>query len=78
MSRSKRRTPITGNSMAESEKQDKRIANRTLRAHVRTAMAGCAELMPDIREISDRWVMDKDGRHWFDPQTRTGQKMMRK
>lgn len=65
MSRSYRHTPIHSMTTARSEKEDKRIANRKLRAAVRTAMAARKEIMPDLRDVSDPWSMAKDGKVWW-------------
>lgn len=65
MSRSKRRTPIFGNTTADSEKQDKRLANRRLRARERVAAASGFELEPSLRDVSDVWAFDKDGKRYW-------------
>lgn len=71
MSRSHRHTPIFGHSSSSSEKQDKRIWHSRLRAQERTALTTrCpAELegtvLPDVKDASNPWSMDKDGRHWW-------------
>jgi hypothetical protein len=65
MSRSKRRTPIFGMTLAESEKADKRIANRRLRAHERVAFASGREVIPGIRDVSSTWTFAKDGRQYW-------------
>lgn len=44
MSRSFKKSPISGNSFAESEKQGKRIANRTHRSAFRTALTSAGRL----------------------------------
>ena len=68
MSRSRRKTPICGITTAESEKQDKRIANRRLRRKVRAALAVEPEgVLPALREVSSVWTFDKDGKMRFDP-----------
>jgi len=68
MSRSRRKTPICGITTAQSEKQDKRIANRRLRCRVRSALRGDPDaLLPLLREVSDPWLMDKDGKMLLDP-----------
>jgi hypothetical protein len=68
MSRSRRRTPICGIATADSEKRDKRIANRKLRRKARVATRVDAEgEMPARREVSNPWCMDKDGKTRFDP-----------
>lgn len=69
MSRSRRKTPVDGMTTARSEKQDKRLYNRRYRrvtkqmVHVEPER----ELLPHLREYSDPWGMDKDGKHRFDP-----------
>jgi hypothetical protein len=65
MSRSRRKTPIFGMTTAETEKRDKRIANRRLRAHERVAMASGAEIVPGIRDVSSVWTFDKDGKRYW-------------
>jgi len=69
MSRSKKRTPIGGITTARSEKQDKRLYNRRYRRACKQLLHTTpeCELMPHLRECSDPWVMDKDGKIWFDP-----------
>lgn len=65
MSRSYKKTPITGMSLSGSEKQDKRIANRSLRRKVRSLIDfedGC-DLQ--VRDVSDVWCFSKDGRQWL-------------
>ena len=58
-----------GITSARSEKQDKRRYNRRYRhvckqaLHVNAAL----ELLPHLREYSNPWSMDKDGKYWFDP-----------
>ena len=69
MSKSKKKTSIGGITGARSEKQDKRLYNRRYRhickqvLHVYPA----SELLPHLREYSNPWCMDKDGKRWFDP-----------
>jgi hypothetical protein len=68
MSRSRRKTPICGITTAESEKKDKRIANRKLRRRVRAALHADPDApLPLLREVSDPWLMDKDGKMLIDP-----------
>jgi hypothetical protein len=51
---------------ARSEKEDKRIANRTLRAACRIALVNCQDydglVMPVLREVSNVWSFAKDGK----------------
>ncbi|MEL7363701.1 MAG: hypothetical protein AAFN13_16615 [Bacteroidota bacterium] len=72
MSRSRKKTPISGITTATSEKYDKRLANRRLRRRVRQHLAtghiDSADL-PLLREVSNVWAMDKDGKLYFDPAT---------
>lgn len=65
MSKSRKRTPICGITTVESEKQDKLIAHRKLRAAVRVALASDHEVMPELREVSDVWTFGKDGKMWY-------------
>lgn len=56
--------------MGRSEKADKRLANRTLRARVRAQLTthGDECPLPILREVSDPWCMSKDRKLRFDPQ----------
>ena len=69
MSRSRRHTPIIGMTVADSEKQDKRLANRALRRLARVTLAIYGEeveVMPVIRDVSNVWAFEKDGRQYLD------------
>ena len=77
MSRSKRKTPIMGFTTAKSEKKDKRINNRKLRRKTKVAMLSEKEILPIMKEVSDPWMMQKDGKQKFDPNLHGG-KWMRK
>jgi hypothetical protein len=68
MSRSKRKTPIAAVTMATSEKQDKRHANKSLRLAAKTELQkkDSDELtLPMLREVSNVWDMKKEGRLYF-------------
>jgi len=69
MSSSRKKTPIGGTTTARSEKQEKRLAIRKARRHVRVALAAdsARDVLPHLREISNVWTMAKDGKHYFDP-----------
>jgi hypothetical protein len=69
VSRSRRNTPICPVTTSESEKDDKRLANRALRRRTKQKLAvePEAEVLPVLREVSDPWSMDKDGKMRFDP-----------
>lgn len=60
MSRSYRKTPITGIAVCDSEKDDKRRAHRRRRAAERSHGR-----FVDLREVSDVWDMGKDGKAWW-------------
>lgn len=79
MARSKRKTPIcsiTISGFNGSEKDDKRIANRKAR---RKNNSTVNRMLIDIEttndiifvdkliEVSDIWMMNKDGKHLFNP-----------
>ena len=68
VSRSRKKRPISGITLADSEKQDKRLANRKLRRRVNQTLAVDpeADVLPLLREVSDPWTMAKDGKYWFD------------
>lgn len=70
MSRSRRKSPICGNTTARSEKYDKRKNNRRIRRAVKMAIHDDPEpsTLPDDRELSDPWLMKKDGKSRFDPE----------
>lgn len=65
MARSRKKTPIAGITTAVSEKQDKRLANRRLRIAVRHAISVDDEVIPLLREVSNLWSFDKDGKRWI-------------
>jgi len=64
MSRSRKYTPIGAITTATSEKRDKQLANRRLRAALRSAVALGADVLPEMRDVSDPWTFDKDGKTW--------------
>lgn len=67
MSRSMRKTPIVGFTTADSEKTDKRVANRRLRRRVRQLLDEHSDVLPHVREVFNAHDMSKDGKGWFDP-----------
>lgn len=70
MSRSRRKTPISGITTAESEKQDKQIANRRER-HRNRQILGCFlddTLLMHRKQAGNPWLMEKDGKAFFDPE----------
>ena len=64
MTRSYRHTPIAGNTIADSEKGDKRVANRRLRRRTVVALQREKEVLPLLREVSDVYNFAKDGKRW--------------
>ena len=73
MSRSRRKTPITGISAADSEKAEKAANHRRERRRVRQVLGAEpeADVLPHTRELSNPWLMSKDGKvyraGWKDP-----------
>lgn len=69
MSHSKRKTPVRGVTTCESEKSDKAAAHRRIRRSVAVALHvdATAEVLPHEKELSNPWLMGKDGKHRFDP-----------
>lgn len=68
MSNSKKKTPITGNTRSESEKDDKRRANRKMRRKMRCTnidLSDCDLLTPIKEEYSDAWSFAKDGKRYI-------------
>jgi hypothetical protein len=75
MSRSRRHTPITGITKAESDTRDQVLAHRRQRRRVRTALAsGCVEVATR-RKAGDVWSVATDGQPRVDP--RRWPKLMR-
>lgn len=69
MSRSRRKTPVIGNTSAESEKEDKQMYNRRFRHAFKQFLiiADDSKPEPSLRELSNPWSMDKDRKNRFDP-----------
>ena len=61
MSRSFRKTPLIGQTKCESEKQDKRKANRLFRRISKIATNNYGHLPVHVKEVSDVWKFGKDG-----------------
>ena len=68
MSRSRKRTSISGISTSVSEKQDKRLYNRRYRRYCNIFLRTSDEdaCFPILKEHSNVWAMAKDGKRWFD------------
>lgn len=70
MSRSRRKTPITGNTTAESEKYDKRLANRAFRAKMKSALKKEKEPLKNKLESGySTWDFAKDGKQYLHKET---------
>lgn len=66
MSRSRKKNPICGNCDSDSEKKDKRLANRRLRRVINSSDLVVDDVLPEMREVSNVASFDKDGKHWFE------------
>jgi hypothetical protein len=66
MSRSRRKNPFRGLG-GNSEKWDKRKNNRRLRRKCQQAIRDGKDILPLMREVSDQWLMNKDGKVRLDP-----------
>lgn len=69
MSRSYKKTPRFPTTCAESEKDDKRFANRKLRRSTNMKLAQIEDddsidelVFPELREVSEVWTFSKDGK----------------
>jgi hypothetical protein len=67
VTRSRKRTPIGGIVSARSEKDDKRAYHRRERRRVREVLATTPEpdSLPHRKELSDPWIMAKDGKRFL-------------
>jgi hypothetical protein len=66
MSRSRRKTPITGMTTAASDTRGKVLAHRRQRRRVRTALASGRIDVATRRKAGDIWSFAKDGKRRFD------------
>ena len=64
MSRSKKKTKIQEITTAKSEKENKREANRKLRRIVKQKVNSGKTELPELREVSNVWSFDKDGKRY--------------
>jgi hypothetical protein len=70
MSRSRKKTPITGITTATSEKDDKRKANRIFRRVTKVQIKKGDTPFIDIKEVSNVWSFDKDGKQFLQKPTK--------
>ena len=75
MSRSKKKTKIQGIASTESEKEDKRDANRKFRRKTKQEVKKGDEQLSELREVSNVWSFGKDGKKY---QSDLSDKEMRK
>ena len=84
MSRSRRHNPIHGTTTSESEKKDKRLANRKFRAITKDLLRHPEKDFDDVvfpghlNEVSEIWSFDKDGKTRIDKDSPYYERMMRK
>ena len=65
MSNSKKKTKIRGITGADSEKEEKRDANRKYRRIVKQKVKLGSEDLPNKRETSNVWAFSKDGKRYY-------------
>lgn len=71
MSRSKKKTPKIGTTNADTEKESKRKANRKFRRTSKIGLKKSKDVLPKkIREVSDVWAFDKDGKRYLKSPTK--------
>ena len=64
MSRSKKKFKISGITTAKSEKENKQEANRKHRRIIKQKVKSKEAELPSIREVSNVWNFDKDGKRY--------------
>lgn len=64
MSRSEKKTKIRGITGAKSEKENKQDANRKYRRIVKQKVKSNKSDLPEIKEVSNVWSFDKDGKRY--------------
>jgi hypothetical protein len=66
MSRTRKKTKVKGITTAESEKENKQEANRKLRRNTKKQIKKNPNILPELREVSDKQGFNKDGKI-YDP-----------
>ncbi|ARN71168.1 hypothetical protein BST91_05640 [Nonlabens tegetincola] len=64
MSRSIKKTKIHGITSAKSEKENKQDANRKFRRIIKQKVKADKTELPKLREISNVWSFNKDGKYY--------------
>lgn len=70
MSRSRKKTPKRGITSADSEKEDKRKANRLFRRVTKVQLKKGKDLFVEMNEVSNVWSFDKDGKQYLKKPTK--------
>lgn len=70
MSRSRRKTPKKGITGAETEKENKREANRKYRRVTKIQVKKGDSELPAVKETSNVWSFDKDGKQFLKKPTK--------
>lgn len=65
MSRSKKKTPIIGNTTAPSEKIDKVFFHRRSRRYIKQQLKITDDPIDNEHKRSGSWIFDKDGKHYL-------------
>ncbi len=65
MKKSIKKTKISGITTSESEKAEKREANRKYRRTVKQKVKLGNDEFPKIRELSNVWCFSKDGKRYY-------------
>lgn len=65
MTRSYRHSKVIGTAKCRSERWDKKIWHSKFRAKIHTLLASGKEADVDIKEVSDPWSMNKDGKNYW-------------
>ena len=76
MSRSRKKNPFSGH--GDREKWDKRKNNRRLRRKAKVALEQDKEILPIMKEVSNPWNMNKDGKSRLNKDSDWYEKEMRK
>jgi len=70
MSRSTKKTPKSGITTAETEKENKRLANRKFRRVTKLQVKKGSDEPSLTRELSNVWSFDKDGKQFLKKPTK--------
>jgi hypothetical protein len=74
MSRSRKKHPVTGMTLAESEKKFKQQEHQRERTAVRAALSEDKEILPHPKEYGNPWSGPKDGKQWTEDQEKAKRK----